>query len=61
MVRKKLPYDTNGLPYDVYMGDPRPQCSYGHFIFDILKVAIKTIFRYGLLKIKTVSTYTLTI
>ena len=26
MVRKKLPYDTIGLPYDVYMGDPRPQC-----------------------------------
>ena len=28
MVSKKLPYDTNGLPYDVYMGDSRPQCSY---------------------------------
>ena len=27
MVSKKLPYDTNGLPYDVYMGDSRPQCS----------------------------------
>ena len=26
MVSKKLPYDTNGLPYDVYMGDSRPQC-----------------------------------
>ena len=28
MVSKKLPYDTNGLPYDVYMGDSRPQCCY---------------------------------
>ena len=27
MVSKKLPYDTNGLPYDVYMGDSRPQCN----------------------------------
>ena len=27
MVSKKLPYDTNGLPYDVYMGDSRPQCT----------------------------------
>ena len=27
MVSKKLPYDTNGLPYDIYMGDSRPQCS----------------------------------
>ena len=27
MVSKKLLYDTNGLPYDVYMGDSRPQCS----------------------------------
>ena len=26
MVSKKLPYDTNGLPYDIYMGDSRPQC-----------------------------------
>ena len=26
MVSKKLPYDTNGLLYDVYMGDSRPQC-----------------------------------
>ena len=30
MVSKKLPYDTNGLPYDVYMGDSRPQCSKRH-------------------------------
>ena len=28
MVSKKLPYDTNGLPYDIYMGDSRPQCSH---------------------------------
>ena len=33
MVRKMLPYDTNGLPYDVYMGDPRSQCNYNIIIF----------------------------
>ena len=30
MVSKKLPYDTNGLPYDVYIGDSRPQCSFNY-------------------------------
>ena len=27
MVTKRLLYDKFGLPYDINMGDPRPQCS----------------------------------
>ena len=41
MVSKKLPYDTNGLPYDVYMGDSRPQCIWLYMtiiIFDFVIV-----------------------
>ena len=28
MVTKRLPYDISGLPYDINMGDPRPQCTF---------------------------------
>ena len=27
MVTKRLSYDTFGLPYDIDMGDPLPQCT----------------------------------
>ena len=41
MVSKKLPYDTNGLPYDVYMGDSRPQCTAIFDIWDVMSVVIR--------------------
>ena len=27
MVAKRTPYDLAGLPYEMYMGDPRPICT----------------------------------
>ena len=36
MVTNRLPYDTFGLPYDINMGDPRPQCS-SNLLYFIIK------------------------
>ena len=49
MVSKKLPYDTNDLPYDVYMGDSRPQCScLREIVLNIIIVIVIYMIKYNI-------------